>query len=296
MATAAPERQQETPDAPPAAPPGRPGDSDEGAETRGGFRRMLGVFGSGYPRSFAIGTAFSVAWSPCIGPILGVVLTLAATSGTAYQGALLLVFYSLGLGVWFLAFGGFFSFFAPRMRKLQPHMQKLMIGSGVLFIGLGALMILGRFSELNNYFASLGFFFGQTVTAEEGLAGGGALSGAMGPAIAFFGGIVSFLSPCVLPLVPAYLVNLAGESVLDSGNERADRRRILGHSVAFVVGFTLVFAAIGASVGLVGNLVIEQLDTLTRIGGGVLIIMGLQMSGLIHIPYLDRTFQVPQPN
>lgn len=293
MATSAPERQQATPEAPPAAPPGH---SDDDGRSRSGFRRLLGVFGSGYPRSFAIGTAFSVAWSPCIGPILGVVLTLAATSGTAYQGALLLVFYALGLGVWFLAFGAFFSFFAPRMRKLQPHMQKLMIGSGVLFIGLGTLMILGQFAELNQYFTRLGFFFGQTESAEAELASGGALSGALGPAIAFFGGVVSFLSPCVLPLVPAYLVNIAGESVLDSGDEQADRRRIFGHSVAFVVGFTLVFAAIGASVGLVGNLVVEQLDTLTRIGGGVLIIMGLQMSGLIHIPYLDRTFQVPQPS
>ena len=84
-----------------------------------GARRLRGLFGSGYPRSFAVGSAFSVAWSPCIGPILGVVLTLAATSGTAYQGALLLTFYALGLGVWFLAFGVFFGWLTPQMRRIS---------------------------------------------------------------------------------------------------------------------------------------------------------------------------------
>ena len=85
------------------------------APTRG-VRRL---FAEGFPRSFVIGSAFSLAWSPCIGPILGVVLTLAAASGTAYQGALLLTCYSLGLGVWFLAFGACFGWLSPRMRRLQ---------------------------------------------------------------------------------------------------------------------------------------------------------------------------------
>jgi cytochrome c biogenesis protein CcdA len=254
-------------------------------------RGPLRVFENGYPRSFAIGSAFSIAWSPCIGPILGVVLTLAATSGTAYQGALLLVFYSLGLGVWFLAFGAFFGWLTPQMRRLQPHMPKLMIGSGALFIAVGGLMILGEFAQLNNYFQSFGFIFDQTASAEEGLTGG--VDGAAGPAIAFFGGIVSFLSPCVLPLVPVYLTNLAGEALHGTGEAAADRRRVILHSVAFVVGFTLVFAILGASVGLAGNLFQQHLDTATRIGGVGLVIFGLQMSGLIHIPYLDRTYQLP---
>ena len=82
----------------------------------------------GYPRSVAIGAAFSIAWSPCIGPILGVVLTLAATSGTWFQGGLLLVAYALGLGVWFLAFGAFFGWLTPRLRRLQPVMGKALVG------------------------------------------------------------------------------------------------------------------------------------------------------------------------
>jgi cytochrome c biogenesis protein CcdA len=266
--------------APPAAP--IPADTP---------KRGISRFASeGYPRSFAIGAAFSIAWSPCIGPILGVVLTLAATSGTAGQGALLLTFYALGLGVWFIAFAVFFGWISPRLRKLQPHMGKLMIGSGAIFIGVGTLMFLGEFGQLNRYFQEFGFLFGQTSGIEQDLSGG--IGGGAGPAIAFFGGVVSFLSPCVLPLVPAYLVNIAGEAVVGSDQTAATRRRVIMHSVVFVVGFTLVFAFLGASVGFVGNSVQQQLDTLTRIGGVVLIIFGMQMSGLINIPYLDRTYQV----
>lgn len=272
MSTAAP---------PPAipAPPPRPA----------GLRRLVG---SGYPRSFVIGSAFSIAWSPCIGPILGVVLTLAATSGTAAQGALLLLAYALGLGVWFLAFGAFFGWLGPRLRVLQPHLQTLMIVSGAIFILVGALMFLGEFQRLNNYFQSFGFFFSSTAGAEENLSGG--VDSALGPAVAFFGGIVSFLSPCVLPLVPAYLVNIAGEAVL-SGRETdgAERRRVFSHAVAFVVGFSLVFTVLGASAGFAGSLLTAHIETMTRIGGVVLMVFGMQMSGLIHLPYLDRTYQVP---
>ena len=246
---------------------------------------------SGYPRSFAIGAAFSVAWSPCIGPILGVVLTLAATSGTAAQGALLLIFYSLGLGVWFLAFGAAFGWFAPRVRKLQPYMPGLMAVSGALFIVVGALMLLGEFGRLNTYFQSFGFLFDQTASAEENLSTG--TEGAAGPAIAFVGGIVSFLSPCVLPLVPVYLANLAGEVFQIAGTSASARRKLFTHAVVFVIGFTLVFAFVGASAGFLGGQVQQHLDTATRVGGVVLIAFGLQMSGLVNIPYLDRTYQLP---
>ena len=253
-------------------------------------RKLFGIASDGYPRSFAMGAVFSVAWSPCIGPILGVVLTLAATSGTAGQGALLLTFYALGLGMWFIAFAAFFGWISPRLRRLQPHMGKLVIGSGAIFIVVGTLMFLGEFGRLNQYFQSFGFLFDQTASVEEDLSGG--VGGGLGPLIAFFGGTVSFLSPCVLPLMPAYLVNIAGEAVVGTEQTAATRRRIIIHSLVFVVGFTLVFAFIGASVGFLGNSVQQQLDTLTQIGGVVLIVFGMQMSGLINIPYLDRNYQM----
>lgn len=248
------------------------------------------VIAGGFPRSFVIGSAFSVAWSPCIGPILGVVLTLAAASGTAYQGALLLTCYSLGLGVWFLAFGAGFGWLSPRMRRLSPYLPALMVVSGAVFIVLGALMFLGHFARLNAYFQGLGFLFSSTAATETSLSGG--VQGWFGPAIAFFGGVVSFLSPCMLPLVPAYLVNIAGEAVLATGEARGSRLHVIGHAAAFVIGFTVVFAFVGASAGLLGNLVSDRLDTLTRGGGIVLIILGMQMSGLIHIPFMARTYQV----
>jgi cytochrome c biogenesis protein CcdA len=262
--------------------------SPAAAEAPRGLRR---AFGRGYPRSFAIGSAFSIAWSPCIGPILGIVLTLAATSGAAAQGALLLFAYALGLGLWFIAMGAFFGWLSPRLRRLQPHMPKLMLASGAVFVLVGALMLLGEFQRLNNYFVSLGFFFDQTASAEQTLAAG--VGGLFGPAIAFFGGVVSFLSPCVLPLVPAYLVSIAGEAVLGDGEAVAgQRRRVLMHAVAFVAGFTLIFVLLGASAGVVGGLFTQQLPLLTRLAGVVLIVLGLQMAGLIRIPFLDRPFQI----
>lgn len=253
-------------------------------------RGHLAIAHEGYPRSFSIGATFAVAWSPCIGPILGVVLTLAATSGTATQGGLLLFCYGLGLGLWFLAFAIFFGWLSPRLRRLSPHLPKLMIASGVVFVAIGTLMLFGEFARLNTYFQRFGFVFDQTSSVEADLSGD--VRGGFGPLVAFFGGMVSFLSPCVLPLVPAYLVNIAGEAVLSSDQGARSRRRVITHAVAFVLGFTLVFALLGASVGLVGNALQQHLDTLTRIGGVILVVMGLQMAGLINIPLLGRTYQL----
>jgi len=253
-----------------------------------GWRRLLG---RGYPRSFGVGAAFSVAWTPCVGPILGVVLTLAATTGSWQQGGLLLIAYSLGLGVWFMAFGAFFGWLSPRMKSLMPHLNKLMIGAGVVFILVGAMMFLGEFQRLNDYFLRAGFFFEGTIELEQGLTSG--IDGWFGPGIAFFGGVVSFLSPCVLPLVPVYLVTIAGEAALGTTEGSQGRWRVIGNAAAFVVGFTLVFALIGASAGFAGSLLTAQLDTLTRAAGVLLMVFGMHMAGLIHIPYLDRTFQLP---
>lgn len=244
----------------------------------------------GIPRSFVLGTAFAVAWSPCIGPILGVVLTLAAASGTAAHGALLLLAYAAGLGVWFMAFGALFGWISPRLRRLGPHLELLAVGTGLFFILLGFLMILGEFQRLNAAVQGAGFLFSATADVEGDLTSG--VQGWLGPAIAFFGGVVSFLSPCVLPLVPAYLVNLAGEAVLDTGDSRANRGHVLRNSGAFVLGFAVVFTLVGASAGFAGALLVSHLDTLARVGGLVLVVLGLQMSGLLRLPYLDRTFQV----
>ena len=105
---------------------------------------------------------------------------------------------------------------------------------------------------------------------------------------------MSFLSPCVLPLVPAYLVNIAGEAV--PGRSEADARgarlHVLAHAAAFVLGFTVVFAMAGAGAGFLGELASAQGALLARGGGVVLMVLGMQMAGLIRIPFLDRTYQI----
>jgi cytochrome c-type biogenesis protein len=103
-------------------------------------------------------------------------------------------------------------------------------------------------------------------------------------AIAFGAGMLSFLSPCVLPLVPAFLVDMAGEAAL-AGTQRA---RTLAHGVAFVLGFTTVFTALWVAVALVGALAGEMVYWLQRAGGLLLVVLGMQMLGLIRIPFLSH--------
>ncbi len=106
----------------------------------------------------------------------------------------------------------------------------------------------------------------------------------MNVAIAFGAGILSFASPCVLPLVPAFLVNMAGEAAL-AGTQRA---RTLMHAIAFVIGFSTVFTLLWIAVALVGALAGEMVVWLQRVGGLLLVVLGMQMVGLIRIPFLFR--------
>ena len=128
------------------------------------------------------------------------------------------------------------------------------------------------------------------------------LTGPYGFIFAFAAGVLSFLSPCVLPLVPAYLAHLTGTTSMLSPNalrdQRAERRTTVMHAATFVLGFTAVFTIVGASVGLLGAIVSadssyairDHLPLLGRIGGVFLIIMGLNLIGVIKIPFLYRTY------
>src|SRR5438874_3901979 len=103
-------------------------------------------------------------------------------------------------------------------------------------------------------------------------------------AIAFGAGILSFLSPCVLPLVPAFLVDMAGEAALAG----AQRARTLAHGLAFVLGFSTVFTLLWIAVALAGSIAGEMVSWLQKIGGLLLGVLGMQMLGLIRIPVLGR--------
>lgn len=109
------------------------------------------------------------------------------------------------------------------------------------------------------------------------------------PLIAFAAGLLSCASPCVLPLVPAYIANLSGVAAA-SGEGAAGRRAVMLHAGTFVLGFTVVFVAFGASVGFVGYVIRDQEDLLRKAGGIFMIVMGLQVARIIRLPWLDRTF------
>lgn len=114
--------------------------------------------------------------------------------------------------------------------------------------------------------------------------------------IAFLAGLVSFVSPCVLPLVPAYLSFLTGSSVeeLRGSASLNSRGRTVAHAAAFVLGFTIVFVLLGASASELGSALRENQVLIARVGGVVVIVLGLQMMGLLRMRVLatDTRLQV----
>lgn len=108
--------------------------------------------------------------------------------------------------------------------------------------------------------------------------------------VAFGAGIVSFISPCVLPLVPIYLANLGGAASLSA---EAKRWPIFSHSISFVAGFTIVYTAIGASVGIIG--VFFPPDLLRTIGGAIIILFGILLIAAMKVPWLNYWMHLSRP-
>ena len=115
---------------------------------------------------------------------------------------------------------------------------------------------------------------------------------------ALIAGVVSFLSPCVLPLVPPYLVYLTGATIEHVGSEEpasASRRAVMMSAALFVLGFSTVFVALGASASLVGSLIRAWSAQLSILAGVVIIVMGLHFLGLTRIGLLMREGRLPIP-
>lgn len=106
----------------------------------------------GYARSFLVGSAFSAGWSPCIGPTLGAILALAVSSGTVVQAAMLLLAYSAGLSVPFLAMGAAYSSVKPFYNRIKRYMGVINYVSGALLIIVGILIFTNSLINLNSVF------------------------------------------------------------------------------------------------------------------------------------------------
>lgn len=104
--------------------------------------------------------------------------------------------------------------------------------------------------------------------------------------LALFAGLLSFLSPCVLPLVPAYLGYLSGTAVSQGDQAKSNRMATFVHALFFVLGFSVIFVALGATASFIGQVLNQHILTLQKIGGIIVIIFGLHTIGVIKIPFL----------
>jgi cytochrome c-type biogenesis protein len=110
--------------------------------------------------------------------------------------------------------------------------------------------------------------------------------------VALAAGVISFLSPCVLPLVPAYLGQLSAIAVAGgTATPRPDRWLAMRHAVAFVAGFTAVFTLLGLTATYLAQGLVDILPALRVVGGAILIVLGLSLAGILRIPALDRTWR-----
>ena len=105
--------------------------------------------------------------------------------------------------------------------------------------------------------------------------------------LAFSAGLLSFLSPCVLPLVPAYISYLTGTAITELDDKNA-KLKVLYKSFGFVIGFSIIFILMGASITTLGKLLIKNQNTFRKIGGSLMIVFGLHTLGLLKIKLLYR--------
>ena len=115
----------------------------------------------------------------------------------------------------------------------------------------------------------------------------------LGLVLAFSAGLLSFLSPCVLPLIPSYLTFVTG---VGFDELQHSRRAALVHALLFVLGFTLIFLALGASATVLGRLLIAYRVWITRAGGALVVVFGLYLLGAVRLSAFDRERRVHLAN
>ncbi len=157
-------------------------------------------FNNGFIFSFTFGIAFAIGWTPCVGAILGSIYVLAATSpGMSF---LLLLSYSLGMGIPFLIIGAFASRLTSFIRRIQGFLKYFNIISGLFLVSVGLLVATGYIGLLSVFLVGSGGVI--------------SMEGQLNFLIAIIAGILTFLSPCILPLVPAYFSYMAGAAAQEA--------------------------------------------------------------------------------
>lgn len=175
-------------------------------DTRPNFGRFAhrGLLSSGM-----MGVFFAAGWTPCIGTTLGAILTLGFSQDTSGQAMLLSSGYALGLGIPFLALGVGMERAAGFVRRFQRQIRRVQMASGLLLLLIGVMLLTNQLTLIAIWAQRNGLFLdlavGTTATPTY--------------VIAVLAGLLSFLSPCVLPLVPAYLGYLSGHAFGETGTQ-----------------------------------------------------------------------------
>ena len=165
----------------------------------------------GYSTSFLTGIFFSAGWTPCVGPILTAVLLLSSQQQTIVQGTALLAVYSLGLGLPFLATGAALGKMSGAIRQANRYAGVISKISGILLIIVGWLLLT---DQLRSLLGTLILEYGQGLVELESYFQLGA--GEVSFPLAFLAGVLSFFSPCILPLVPIYIGYLSGVTLVET--------------------------------------------------------------------------------
>jgi cytochrome c-type biogenesis protein len=157
----------------------------------------------GYTASGMMGVFFAAGWTPCIGTILGAILTLGLNQGTSGKAMLLASGYAIGLGLPFLAIGLGVEQASQLLSRFRNRVQLIQRISGVFLLLLGVLIFTGQLAVLAIWAQKSGLYLSLPIAS----------SAVPTYLVAIAAGLLSFLSPCVLPLVPAYLGYLSGHAV-----------------------------------------------------------------------------------
>ena len=174
------------------------------ADTRAQYSGQRGTFGG----SALMGIFFAAGWSPCIGATLGAILTMGLSQQTVGQAMWLASGYSLGLGIPFLAMALGLERASDWIKRMRPYQKYFKLASGIFIIAIGVLLLTNTMSLISIWAFKNGYFieaFSNYAAAPTYVT-------------AIIAGLLSFISPCVLPLVPAYLGYLSGHTLKASSS------------------------------------------------------------------------------